>query len=252
MLDIKSQRLIGRGTFGDVYVATLHDGSVIAIKKCKRGKDEVSMENEIESHKSIDSHKNIVQYICSFKSEKHIMIGIEYIDGCDLLIYFNKYIKTNTSKRLTDDIAKKIFNQLLDGLKFIHKCNICHRDLKLENILIDKDLNIKICDFGNATSTEKLLDDISGTSEYCAPEVLLGSYDGCLADIWSVGIILYVLLSGRYPFNIPNIYTPYRTFNIPYLDHITHIEFSLIREIIIENPKYRLSILEIRKHYWLC
>ena len=251
MADIKYQRLLGQGSFGNIFLAKRSDQSYIAVKMCDLNHKKY-IENEIKYHELIGIHKNIVQFICCFESDKHIMFGIEYVNGCDLFEYLIDYTKKNRCKGISEDISKVIFIQLLDGIEFIHSNNICHRDLKLENILIDKDLNIKICDFGHSTSTDKLLDDLIGTPEYCAPELITGSYDGCLADLWSLGIILYILLAGKYPFNRPRLNTPYLTYDVPYLDYIDHKVFSLIREIVKEHPENRLRISDIRKHYWLC
>ena len=249
MGDIEYKGFLGKGSFGKVFLAKV-DKTYIAIKKCEL--EDKHVEQEMENHRLVGIHQNIVKFICRFESDRHIMFGIEYVNGCDLFEYLIDYTKKNSCKGLSEDISKIIFVQLLDGVEFIHSHMICHRDLKLENVLIDKDLNIKICDFGHSASTEKLLDDLIGTKEYCAPELILGSYDGCLADLWSLGIILYILLAGRCPFNRQRINTPFRTYNVPYFHYIDHKVFSLIREIVKEHPENRLGISDIRKHYWLC
>tara|TARA_B110000208_G_scaffold22115_1_gene28072 strand:- start:20 stop:775 length:756 start_codon:yes stop_codon:yes gene_type:complete len=250
MKDIQFYKSLGYGTFSDVFLAQLPDKSLLAVKKSKL-KDKEYIENEIKYHKLVGIHKNIVQFICCLESDKYILFGMEYVNGYDLLDYCNKYNSENKTRGLSDEIAKKIFKQIVDGIEFIHSRHICHRDLKLENILIDNYLNIKICDFGYSTSSKILLNGIVGTPQYSAPEIILGNYDGCLLDIWSLGIILYIILVGKYPFNHNRVEIPYISLKLSPVDYINIKAFSLIREIIIENPKDRLSIDMIRIHYWL-
>lgn len=113
------------------------------------------------------------------------------------------YLKSKSSKKLPESEVKLIFKQLADGVSYLHKNNIAHRDLKLENILIDSDKNIKIIDFGFSliTPRNKPLNVCCGTPSYMAPELTARkNYYGHLVDIWALGILLYVLLCGQFPF----------------------------------------------------
>ena len=113
------------------------------------------------------------------------------------------YVKQKPNRRLPEEEARKIFKQIIEGLRYIHKKNLSHRDMKLENLLLDADLNVKIIDFGFSIENpkDKTLNVFCGTPSYMAPELAAKKeYYGHLADIWAAGILLYVLLAGYFPF----------------------------------------------------
>lgn len=115
----------------------------------------------------------------------------------------HSYLKTKDGGKLNEEEARSVFKQLVEGTRYLHERNIAHRDLKLENILIDDDNKIKIIDFGFSVPVEKgkLLTVCCGTPSYMAPELAnRKDYDGIGVDIWALGIILYVMLSGKFPF----------------------------------------------------
>jgi serine/threonine protein kinase len=119
-------------------------------------------------------------------------------------ISLHSHLKSKPQKRLTEPEAKTIFKQLVEGLDYIHKNSIVHRDLKLENILLDSENNnVKIIDFGFSAETQKNkpMNVFCGTPSYMAPELVTRKYYfGHLVDIWALGISLYVLLCGYFPF----------------------------------------------------
>jgi serine/threonine protein kinase len=130
---------------------------------------------------------------------------MEYINGGNLFSFVKKRRKIN------EKTAKFLFRQIIQGIKYIHSNKIVHRDIKLENILIDLNNNIKICDFGIGKILEKknqILHDQCGTPMYMAPEILLSTkekgYEPFPVDIWSAGIALYIMLSGTLPFTLNN------------------------------------------------
>lgn len=127
----------------------------------------------------------------------------EFIEGISLWAYAKNY-----PKRMVDEKTSKfIFTQLIDGISYLHAMNIIHRDIKMENIIIDKSKNIKIIDFGFGTvaSKTKLLNFYCGTPTYMPPEIVQKrEYIGHPADIWSCGILLYTLLCGFFPFKGKN------------------------------------------------
>lgn len=118
-------------------------------------------------------------------------------------ISLQAYLKSKAQKKLSESEAKLIFKQLIEGMDYLHKNHIVHRDLKLENILLDKDKNVKIIDFGFSTTTakNKPLNVCCGTPSYMAPELVARkSYFGHLVDVWALGVLLFVLLCGHFPF----------------------------------------------------
>ena len=168
------------------------------------------MKREISVLKSIQ-HENVVTMIEVLKSSNHFYIVMELITGGEL---FDKIVSV---KKFDEKVARRYFQQLIDGLSYCHKKvkkkkkkkkflilfffikkGIAHRDLKPENLLLGKSDTLKISDFGlsGLAGDNKMLSTICGTPHYVAPEVLSGSYDGISADIWSLGIILFVMLSG--------------------------------------------------------
>ena len=113
------------------------------------------------------------------------------------------YLRTKSGKRLDEEEAKIIFKQIAEGLQYLHQKNVAHRDMKLENILIDEEGNVKIIDFGFSLVTPKTkpLNVCCGTPSYMSPELMARkNYYGHLVDIWALGIILYILVVGVFPF----------------------------------------------------
>lgn len=147
-------------------------------------------------------HKNIIQFFESFESKDYILIIMEYISCGDLL----SYVRRRT--RIPETIAKFIFKQIIEGIQYIHSKNIIHRDIKLDNILIDLNNTIKICDFGVSKQirTGEIISDQCGTPAYIAPEILRNNgYEGYGVDIWSAGVVLYTMLTGTVPFKAHKI-----------------------------------------------
>ena len=210
----KYGRLIGQGAFGKVNLGlNILTGRVVAIKSFMKKNLEINGENmrkimyETNLMRKLN-HKNITKILEMFEDKKYILIIMEYINGGNLFSFVKK------RRKLSEKTAKFLFRQIIEGIKHIHEHNIIHRDIKLENILIDINNNIKICDFGIGkilSSEKELLYDQCGTPMYMAPEIFLCSkkkgYEGPPVDIWSSGIALYIMLSGTLPFDInKNIY----------------------------------------------
>jgi len=248
-------REIGHGAFGKVNLC-LHiaSGHLVAMKtfvkkdlKYKEAKDKLKHEVEVLSKLH---HPFINQILDSFETDTHFFIVMEYVCG-DLLSFIRKRNKLN------EPSAKIIFKQIIEGLKYIHKKKIIHRDIKLDNILIDLSNTIKICDFGVSRKIEKgnIIYERCGTPAYIAPEIYAKiGYEGFKCDIWSAGVTLYYILSGTLPFKGSNIQELEKA--------ILRGEFERIRNVsdeandIIEgmlriDPEKRLSIDEILKHPWL-
>jgi MAP/microtubule affinity-regulating kinase len=124
---------------------------------------------------------------------------MELVFGISLL----QYIKARPNRVVSDRVCKILVKQMLSGLHYLHENSICHRDIKLENILIEKNLSIKIIDFGFGmlNPQKKLLSFFCGTPSYMPPEIVQKrSYEGSPADIWSLGVLIYTLQCGSFPF----------------------------------------------------
>lgn len=173
---------------------------------------------------------------------------MELINGISLL----SYLKSKTDRRAGQKNTIKIFKQLVQAVEYCHNKNICHRDIKLENIIIDNDLNLKLLDFGFAAviSKTKLLNFFCGTPSYMPPEIVQKKeYIGFNADIWCLGILLYTLLCGSFPFRgntEKELYTRIikRNFYIP--DYVNDIEKNLLNSLLQINPENRPNCETVR------
>ncbi|KAK9121075.1 hypothetical protein Syun_018692 [Stephania yunnanensis] len=160
--------------------------------------------------------------------------------------------------------ARFFFQQLISGVSYCHSMEICHRDLKLENTLLDGNATprLKICDFGYSKSAllHSQPKSTVGTPAYIAPEVLQRKeYNGKIADVWSCGVTLYVMLVGAYPFEDPDDPRNFRKtitrimkvlYSIPDYVHVSSNCRQLLSRIFIADPSKRITIPEIKKHPW--
>jgi serine/threonine protein kinase len=196
-------------------------------------------------------HKSIVKILETFESEKYILIIMEYISGGNLQNFVKK------RRKLTEKTAKILFKQIIEGIQYIHSQGIVHRDIKLENILLDLNNNIKICDFGvgKIIKPESTLYDQCGTPVYMAPEIIKNAgYKGFPVDIWSSGVALYIMLTGNIPFNRGKIHDlQYNIVNkdINPIEGISNEAKNLIEGLLNKDPNKRLTAEDILNHPWL-
>ena len=248
-------RQIGHGAFGKVNIS-LHvaSGRLVAIKtftkknlKNKHAKNKIKHEIEMLSRLR---HPFITQIYDSFETEKHIFIVMEYICG-DLLGFIRKRGK------LSESVTKVIFKQIIEGLKYIHRKKIVHRDIKLDNILIDLTNTVKICDFGVSKKINKgdIMYDHCGTPAYIAPEIFKNhGYEGYSCDIWSAGVTLYYMLGGVQPFcaeSIKDLEKIILEGKYDKLDDVSPEANDLIDGMLQLDPKKRLTEDEILNHPWI-
>ena len=158
--------------------------------------------------------------------------------------------------RMAEEKARKLFQQMVCAIEYCHRHKIVHRDLKPENVLLDKDLNVKIADFGlsNIMTDGNFLKTSCGSPNYAAPEVISGKlYAGPEVDVWSCGIILYVLLVGRLPFDdeyIPNLFKKISSGNFSTPQWISSGARKLLDKMLQVNPVKRITIEELRRDAW--
>ncbi|KAK7263089.1 hypothetical protein RJT34_30673 [Clitoria ternatea] len=252
-------RDIGSGNFG---VARLMQDKqtkeLVAVKYIERGdKIDDNVKREIINHRSL-RHPNIVRFKEVILTPTHLAIVMEYASGGEL------FERICNAGRFTEDEARFFFQQLISGVSYCHAMQVCHRDLKLENTLLDGSPapRLKICDFGYSKSSVLHSQPKStvGTPAYIAPEVLLKQeYDGKLADVWSCGVTLYVMLVGAYPFEDPNEPKDFRKtiqrilsvqYSIPDFVQISPECCHLISRIFVFDPAERITMSEIWNHEW--
>ena len=252
----KIGRRIGHGGFGKVNIG-LHvlSGHIVAIKSFNKSKEHYSeskIQYEVQLMKKLRGYKNIVKFFEDVNTEKYYCIIMENISGGNLLSLINKRTK------LPEQTAKYIFKQLIETLKFIHSQNIAHRDIKPDNILIDLNNTIKICDFGVSKEIKngQLLYDPCGTPAFVAPEVLgTTPYDPFKTDIWSCGVVLYSMVSGFFPFRGNNDYELHQSIlngEYPSLVDVSVDLQDLIDKILEVDVSKRITLNDILNHKWLC
>ncbi|XP_057750784.1 CBL-interacting serine/threonine-protein kinase 24-like isoform X1 [Arachis stenosperma] len=249
-------RTIGEGTFAKVKFAKNTDtGDSVAIKVM--AKSTILKHRMVEQIKreisimKIVRHPNIVRLHEVLASKTKIYIILEFVMGGEL------YDKIAQQGKLSENDSRRYFQQLIDAVAHCHKKGVYHRDLKPENLLLDAFGNLKVSDFGLSALTKQGVDVLHttcGTPNYVAPEVLGNQgYDGAAADVWSCGVILYVLMAGYLPFEEADLPALYNRINAA--EFVCPFWFSagaktLIQKILDPNPKTRMKIEEIRKDPW--
>ncbi|KAL3630264.1 Serine/threonine-protein kinase srk2a [Castilleja foliolosa] len=250
---------LGSGNFG---VARLlrhkQTKELVAMKYIERGhKIDENVAREIINHRSL-RHPNIIRFKEVVLTPTHLAIVMEYAAGGEL------FERICTAGRFSEDEARYFFQQLISGVCYCHSMQICHRDLKLENTLLDGSPapRLKICDFGYSKSSvlHSRPKSTVGTPAYIAPEVLSRrEYDGKLADVWSCGVTLYVMLVGAYPFEDPDDPKNFRKtisrivasqYQIPDYVYISQDCKHLLSRIFAANPYRRINIKDIKSHPW--
>ncbi|KAH6814486.1 SOS3-interacting protein 1 [Perilla frutescens var. frutescens] len=250
-------RLLGKGTFAKVYYGRcVRTGQSVAIKVIDKKKiTKVGIVDQIKREISIMrvvKHPHIVHLHEVMATKTKIYFVMEYAKGGEL---FNKVSKG----KLEEDVARKYFVQLINAVELCHSRGVYHRDLKPENILLDENDNLKVSDFGLSALTEcrrsdGLLHTTCGTPAYVAPEIIeRNGYDGIGADIWSCGVVLFVLLAGYLPFHASNLMEMYR--KIGKAEYKFPSWFSprirkLVSKMLDPNPNTRISIAKIKESSW--
>ncbi|KAM7265186.1 hypothetical protein ACFE04_002869 [Oxalis oulophora] len=250
-------KLLGHGSFAKVYYArNVKTDEGVAIKvidkeKILKGGLIAHIKREISILRRV-RHPYIVQLFEVMATKAKIYFVMEYVRGGEL---FNKVAKG----RLKEEVARKYFQQLISAVGFCHARGVFHRDLKPENLLLDDDGNLKVSDFGLSAVSDQIRQDglfhtFCGTPAYVAPEVLARKgYDASKVDIWSCGVILFVLMAGYLPFHDQNIMAMYKKiykgeFRCP---RWFSPELSkLLARLLDINPETRMTIPEIMENKW--
>lgn len=251
-------RLLGCGAFAKVYHARdIRDGRSVAIKIINKSRiTNATLMSNIKREISIMRrlrHPHIVKLDEVLATTKKIYFVMEFVKGGEL------FAKLSKAGRFSEDQSRKIFQQLISAVRYCHNRGVYHRDLKPENLLIDEDGDLKVSDFGLSALTEQvqqdgLLHTLCGTPSYVAPDVLTKKgYDGAKADIWTCGIILFVLNAGYLPFHDSNLMGMYHKicngeFKCPKWMSLELKRF--LRRLLDTNPTTRITIEEMMNDPW--
>ncbi|KAG1377600.1 hypothetical protein G6F61_006591 [Rhizopus arrhizus] len=257
---------LGEGEFGKVKLG-IHSktGEEVAIKLIRKdgiGSDNRinKVEREISILKNLN-HPHIVKLYNVLETEKYVGLVLEYASGGELFEYIlaHRYLKEKD--------AKRFFAQIISSVQYMHKCKIVHRDLKLENILIDKNRNIIVTDFGFAnqfsTAADDMMSTTCGSPCYAAPELVVnaGLYAGSAVDIWSCGVILFAMLCGFLPFDddpsnpdsddINLLYRYILSTRLIFPSHISSEACDLMEKMLVPDPAKRCTLDSVIQHPWL-
>ncbi|CAI5450774.1 unnamed protein product [Caenorhabditis angaria] len=251
----KLMKTIGKGNFAKVKLAKhVITGQEVAIKIIdKTALNPSSLQKlfrEVKIMKQLD-HPNIVKLYQVMETEQTLYLVLEYASGGEVFDYLVAH------GRMKEKEARAKFRQIVSAVQYLHSKNIIHRDLKAENLLLDQDMNIKIADFGfsNTFSPGLKLDTFCGSPPYAAPELFSGKkYDGPEVDVWSLGVILYTLVSGSLPFDGQNLKELRERvlrgkYRIPFYMS-TDCE-NLLKKFLVINPQRRSALDVIMKDRWM-
>ncbi|XP_041764986.1 mucin-12 isoform X4 [Anopheles merus] len=246
---------LGQGTYGKVQLGINKEtGQEVAIKTIKKSKieteaDLIRIRREVQIMSSVQ-HPNIIHIYEVFENREKMVLVMEFAAGGELYDYLSE------RKVLAEEEARRIFRQVSTAIYYCHKHKICHRDLKLENILLDEHGNAKIADFGlsNVFDEQRLLATFCGSPLYASPEIVKGTpYQGPEVDCWSLGVLLYTLVYGAMPFDGANFKRLVK--QISQGDYFEPKKPSraspLIREMLTVCPSHRANIEQICNHWWV-
>ncbi|RYP66172.1 hypothetical protein DL771_007948 [Monosporascus sp. 5C6A] len=245
-------KLIGKGSFGKVYLANhkLTNGSKQVVLKSAK-KDDSNLAREIHHHRQF-VHPHIARLYEVIVTETLVWMVLEYCPGDELYNYLLRHGPLPVEK------VQKIFTQLVGAVSYVHLQSCVHRDLKLENILLDKHENVKLVDFGFTREYEgktNHLQTFCGTICYSAPEMLKGEkYAGEKVDVWSLGVILYALLCGELPFDDDDdnvTRTKILSEDPKYPEHLPADAVVLLKALLSRRPLLRPTLPEILSHPFL-
>ncbi|XP_077396608.1 serine/threonine-protein kinase SIK2 isoform X2 [Festucalex cinctus] len=249
------ERTLGKGNFAVVKLARHRIAKTeVAIKIIDKTQlDAVNLEKiyrEVQIMKMLD-HPHIIKLYQVMETKNMLYLVTEYAKNGEIFDYLAKH------GRLSEMEARRKFWQILSAVEYCHNRKIVHRDLKAENLLLDGHMNIKIADFGfgNFFQPGEPLSTWCGSPPYAAPEIFEGQqYEGPQLDIWSMGVVLYVLVCGALPFDGPTLPVLRQRvlegrFRIPYF--MTEDCEHLIRRMLVLDPSKRLSVAQIKEHKWM-
>nr|XP_007141208.1 hypothetical protein PHAVU_008G176300g [Phaseolus vulgaris]ESW13202.1 hypothetical protein PHAVU_008G176300g [Phaseolus vulgaris] len=254
---------IGSGNFAVAKLVRDNcTNELFAVKFIERGqKIDEHVQREIMNHRSL-KHPNIIRFKEVLLTPTHLAIVMEYASGGEL------FERICNAGRFSEDEGRFFFQQLISGVSYCHSMQICHRDLKLENTLLDGSTapRVKICDFWllkgsyNSSLLHSQPKSTVGTPAYIAPEVLTRKeYDGKIADVWSCGVTLYVMLVGAYPFEDPADPRNFKKtigkilsvqYSVPDYVRVSMECRHLLSQIFVASPEKRITIPEIKNHPW--
>ncbi|XP_011360431.1 serine/threonine-protein kinase PLK4 [Pteropus vampyrus] len=252
--DFKVGNLLGKGSFAGVYRAeSIHTGLEVAIKMIdKKAMYKAGMvqrvQNEVKIHCQL-KHPSILELYNYFEDNNYVYLVLEMCHNGEM----NRYLK-NRRKPFSENEARHFMHQIITGMLYLHSHGILHRDLTLSNLLLTRNMNIKIADFGLATQLKMPHEKhytLCGTPNYISPEIATRSAHGLESDIWSLGCMFYTLLIGRPPFDTDTVKNTLNKVVLADYEMPTFLSREakdLIHQLLRRNPADRLSLSSVLDH----
>ncbi|KAL3319345.1 Serine/threonine-protein kinase plk4 [Cichlidogyrus casuarinus] len=251
--DFEFYNLLGNGGFADVYRARSRvTGQEVAVKIIEKAKIRKNylvnrVRREVEIHSRL-KHPSIVELYTCFEDSNSVYLVLEICHNDDLQTHIAR------NGPLNEDVARHYLKQIVHGLLYLHSHNIVHRDLTLSNLLLTKDMRVKIADFGLATRIEPGQEHktMCGTPNYISPEVVSKETQGLETDVWSIGCMLYTMLVGKPPFDTREVQATFNRviacdYSVP-RDHLSPEAADLITSLLRKLPQDRLKLSAILNH----
>ena len=259
-MNIPQQHPLGKGSFGSVFKIHNHKNEPFALKVIKKdSKQTISdMQREMQVGKHL-KHPSIVKVVDTDEDANYWYIFMEYIDGENLFQFVQRTMGENKGNlELPEAVVKNIFKKLVKGVCYAHRHGVAHMDLKLENVMLSKK-NVKIIDFGLCTDRDiyGYHTRFVGSPDYSAPEILhKKAYRPSQADVWSLGTILFVLLTGEMPFSRSERRQVEKGAVHPQLEwrderRIPKKAKDLVEKMLKIDPDYRITMEQVSKHPWI-
>jgi len=245
---------VGKGSFGTVNIAKNKNNESFAIKTISLSLIDqsglrIQLKREISILRRMD-HPNVVRLIDVLRNKHYVYLITEYVDGGDL------FDLLSSKGQFTEAEARPIFEQIVTGVSYCHSLNIISRDMKVENVLLTKDHQVKICDFGFAQICDdgKFMETVCGTPNYLPPEILRHEPYTAAVDVYSSIVILFHMCAGRLPFDEDSNDVMFN--KICKMDYVMPSHFSTELKDLVErgfkiNGADRIKLTEVQDHAWL-
>lgn len=248
---------LAQGRSGKVELAATQKGSPVVVKKMhKREVDPEWVRNEVRAGEILKDAKGVVKFREHFEDDCHDYVVVDYVKGDDLFVFMEK----RSFKPLKERYARLIIKQLAKSLLSCHKKGIAHKDIKLENICIDKHLHTTLIDFGFCEFSPQGHKSTrwDGTPEYASPEILLNlPFSTQKSDVYSLGVVLFTLVTGMFPFELSKRCKilkkggkPRVDWNKDYYPSLSTNLMDLIDQMLEADPEKRINLQGVLNHKW--
>lgn len=254
MCDFQVVAKLGSGTFGTAVKCVHKTGFEYVLKIMEKAKIlKLKQMEHVKNEKELMAECNspfVVSLYKTFQDADHLYLLMEYVPGGELFKVIRSW------GRLPTNIARFYLGEVVLGVEYLHSKNIVHRDLKSENILLDQQGHIKLIDFSFSKRVAEKTWSICGTPEYIAPEVVLSKGHDFRVDWWSVGVLLYEILTGNPPFMGDSHYSVFEKILIGKVEnpgYLDELAMNLIRSLLAVDPNARLGsngAAEVKSHPW--